>query len=356
MARIAALDGWRAISIVLVLIGHVLNYRLGLSEPHITGFAWYASQLGVKVFFVISGYLITTISLKEEAHAGALHAGSFYLRRAFRILPAFAAYLLGVTLLSVIGAIDQSLEGLQRAAQFSCNIPGRECGWFANHTWSLAYEQQFYLLFPLVFLAAARTRRWWALGIHLVAVVAPCAALALSADAQDLCLFIGRFSSITMGVVLGLFGRELMRFASRRSLLALALAALLASVALAGLNLLHLPYPVRSALDGLLLPPAVAWLIFVSVHAAGAWSALLELRAVRYLGAISYSLYLWQQVFTGPAARYVNPAWFTPLLALPIAMLSYHFIEQPFVRWGRRLSARLPRRTVDPGEGARSAA
>jgi len=356
MARIAALDGWRAISIVLVLIGHVLNYRLGISEPHITGFAWYSSQLGVKVFFVISGYLITTISLKEEAHAGRLHAGRFYLRRAFRILPAFVVYLVGVTLLSLAGAIDQPLDGIQRAAQFSCNIPGRECGWFANHTWSLAYEQQFYLLFPLVFVAAAGMRRRWVLGVHLLAAAAPFVALGLNADAQAFCLFLGRFSSITMGVVLGLFGRELLAFASRRSMLVVALAALCASVGIAGLNLLHLAYPVRSALDGLLLPPAVAWLVFVSVHAAGAWAALLELRAVRYLGAISYSLYLWQQVFTGPAARYASVAWFTPLLALPVAALSYHFIEQPFVRLGRRLSARLPRRGAGSAQAARSTA
>lgn len=355
MGRIGALDGWRAISIALVLIGHLVNYRFGVSEPHVTAFAAYTAQLGVKVFFVISGYLITTISLREEVTAGGFHTGAFYLRRVFRILPAFAVYLLGVGVLGAMGAIDQSTVGLVRAAEFSCNIPGRDCGWFANHTWSLAYEQQFYLLFPLAFMAALQVRRRWAIAVHVIVVAAPFAAFWLPPSAEDACLFVSRFSSITMGVVLGMLGRELIGFANRPTLLLGAGAVFAASVGVVGLNLLHLPYAVRSAIDGLLMPPTVAWMIFASVHAGGVFAKMLELRAVRYIGAISYSLYLWQQVFTGPPARYAHADWFVPILAIPMAALSYHFVEQPFVRWGRKLSGRLVGRGKPASLGVRPA-
>jgi peptidoglycan/LPS O-acetylase OafA/YrhL len=340
MKRIAALDGWRAISIALVLIGHLVNYRWGIGGPKVAVFAAYSAQLGVKVFFVISGYLITTLSLKEEASAGGLHAGGFYLRRAFRILPAFFVYLLAIAAISLPGLIDQAPTGIQRAAAFSCDIPGRDCGWFANHTWSLAYEQQFYLLFPLIFMAPLGMRRQWVLGVHLAVVAAPFAALAVGGAAHDALVFSAGFSSITMGVLLALLVQRLRHAVGRPGPLALALAAFAASVLVVGLNVLHLPYVVRAAVDGVLMPPAVAWLIYASAHSEGFFTRLLDARPVRYIGAISYSLYLWQQLFTGPAARYADVTWFVPLLALPAAALSYHFIEQPFIRWGRALSHR----------------
>ncbi|WP_161974696.1 acyltransferase family protein [Piscinibacter terrae] len=341
MKRIAALDGWRAISIALVLIGHLVNYRWGIGGPKVASFAAYNAQLGVKVFFVISGYLITTLSLKEEISTGGLHVGGFYLRRAFRILPAFFVYLLAVAAIALPGWIDQSSIGIQRAAEFSCDIPGRDCGWFANHTWSLAYEQQFYLLFPLIFMATLGTRLRWVLAVHLLVVAAPFVALFTGDVWHDALAFSAGFSSITMGVLLALLVPRLRHWVGRPDALAVALGAFAGSVLVVGLNLLHLSYAVRTAVDGVLLPPAVAWLIYTSVHSDGVFTRLLDARPVRYIGAISYSLYLWQQLFTGPAARYADVTWFVPLLALPAAALSYHFIEQPFIRWGRALSHRV---------------
>jgi peptidoglycan/LPS O-acetylase OafA/YrhL len=341
MKRIAALDGWRAISIALVLIGHLVNYRWGIGGPKVAIFAAYSAQLGVKVFFVISGYLITTLSLKEEASTGGLHVGGFYLRRAFRILPAFFVYLIAIQAIALLGLIDQSSVGIQRAAGFSCDIPGRECGWFANHTWSLAYEQQFYLLFPLIFMAAAGLRARWVLGVHLLGVAAPFAALGVGGVAHDALVFVAGFGSITMGVALALLAPRLHHWAGRPGPLALALAAFAGSVVFIGLNVLHLPYALRTAVDGVLLPPAVAWLIYASVNTDSRFTQLLDARPVRYLGVISYSLYLWQQLFTGPSARYADATWFVPLFALAVAALSYHFIEQPFIRWGRALSHRI---------------
>lgn len=347
MTRIKSLDGWRAISILLVVVGHLVNYRYGSAENHLSSLASYCAQLGVKVFFVISGFLITSISLKEEAAAHSFSARNFYLRRLFRIMPAYLAYLLGIAALAMTGQVDQDLNGIGRAAAFTCNVPQRECGWFANHSWSLAYEQQFYLLFPLAFMLTLGMRRRWLTAIHLIVVATPFIALGLPQGAQDLCLFVSRFGSITMGVLLACHAHRLQGLAGSRKLLLGALAAGTLLIIVVGLNALHLSYGVRAAIDGLILPPVVAWLIFASISATGAIARILNNKGVAYLGSISYSLYLWQQLFTATPSRYTHPTCFNWLLMLPAAALSYQFVEKPFIRWGRQVTERRKRSGID---------
>lgn len=340
MTRIKSLDGWRAISILLVVAGHLVNYRYGSAENHLSALAGYCAQSGVKVFFVISGFLITSISLQEEASTHSFSARNFYLRRLFRIMPAYLAYLLGAAALAMAGQIDQDLNGIGRAAAFTCNVPQRECGWFANHSWSLAYEQQFYLLFPLAFMLTLGVRRWWLAAIHLIVVATPFVALGLPPGAQDLCLFVSRFGSITMGVLLACHAHQLKGLVGSRKLLLGSLAAGALLIIVVGLNALHLRYDVRAAIDGLILPPVVAWLIFSSISASGTVFRALNNKGVAYLGSISYSLYLWQQLFTATPSHYAHPTWFNWLLMLPVATLSYQFVEKPFIRWGRQMTER----------------
>lgn len=332
--RIAALDGWRAISIALVIAGHLISYRAGYSG-HVVMLSGYFATFGVKVFFVISGFLITRLALTEQANTGAFSAGGFYLRRVFRILPAFFAYLLGVAVLAAFGAIDQG--PVWRAAAFLCNLPGAQCGWYAGHTWSLAYEEQFYLLFPLIFLWASSARRTLFITIHVLLVCTPLVSFFVPGDWQALREFILHFSSLSAGVLAACFYPAL-RAVGDRGYTAAALLVVALSVLLVGANAANLPYAVRVAVEAVFLPPAIAWLILKTTWSNGVVTRALENRWVRYIGAISFSLYLWQEMFTGSPALRVASLWFNPLILLPVAAASYHFIELPMIRLGKRLS------------------
>ena len=356
MVRIKSLDGWRAISVLLVIVGHLVNYRYGHGESRFATLTSYCATLGVNVFFVISGFLITSISLKEEASTGSFSATNFYLRRVFRIVPAFAVYVGAAALLAAFGAIHQSLAGIARAAPFTGNLPGTECGWFVGHTWSLGYEQQFYLLFPLAFLLSLGARKRTMFAIHLVIVATPFLMLVLPASYRDLCIFVGRFSSITMGVLLGLCASQLEGLIGNRKILACAVAAAAWAVIVDGVNILHIPYDLRFAVDMLIVPPAFAWLILWSIGTTGWANSVLNQPVLRYIGAISYSLYLWQQLFAGLPSLYADVAWFHWLLMFPAAALSYHLVEKPFIAMGRWVSDKRKRGGASMDANARPTA
>src|SRR5262249_53079377 len=139
------------------------------SAPILIELADETSTLGVCIFFVISGLIITKLALRER-ESGGFSARKFYIRRVLRILPPFYAYLLFVLALTALGAIGQHSAEALEAAAFACNLTVIDCGWFGGHSWSLAYEEQFYLLFPLLLLATGRDMRF-AIGLVFVALV-----------------------------------------------------------------------------------------------------------------------------------------------------------------------------------------
>ena len=106
-------------------------------------------NLGVSVFFVISGFLITLLLLKEECQYGDISLKNFYVRRACRILPAYFAFLLAMLIVWRLHFVDLGWGQLVAAATFTWNYSPLASGWTLAHCWSLAVEEQFYLLWPL---------------------------------------------------------------------------------------------------------------------------------------------------------------------------------------------------------------
>jgi len=325
--RIPSLDGWRGISILLVLAGHLVNHRLLDGEP--SSLASYLAILGVKVFFVISGFLITRLAMSEEASSGGFSALAFYRRRAYRIFPAFFVYLAAVFVLSELGAIQQAGLGIARAAAFTCNV--QECGWFAGHTWSLAFEEQFYLVFPLLF--AFAPKRWRGrLVVWLFAAVVLVPVATLMFPLAGFRSFVVHLSCISAGVMFAVHHEKLSALQNRRLLTAAALLCVLVCAVIASGKVVHTRYDYRNTFEALVLPLSLAWLVYVSTVATGFAARLLRFRPLEYVGRMSFSLYLWQQLFTGVVALGSLPL----LLLVPAALLSYHFVEQPFIRLGRR--------------------
>ena len=140
---IPTLDGWRAISIAMVIVGHALP-----NTPHVS----LLGALGVNIFFAISGYLICTLLLKEYERNGSISLGGFYTRRVFRILPPAMAYL-GVLLLLRLAPVSDIARCLLFAANYSVLK-----SYYVGHFWSLSMEEHFYLFWPTA-LTLLRPRR-----------------------------------------------------------------------------------------------------------------------------------------------------------------------------------------------------
>ncbi|WP_167784585.1 acyltransferase family protein [Ramlibacter rhizophilus] len=342
------IDGLRALAVVAVVLHHLM-------PSAVTG-----GFVGVDVFFVISGYLITTIIHREMAQ-GRFNFGRFYERRARRLFPALFAMLAATAvagwLLLLPSDLTATLLALLGTLSFSANFVfylGGSDYFDATdlalnpllHTWSLAVEEQFYLLFPIVLLMlrrrAARTTR----ALLLAGAVGSLAIAAAYLETNRAAVFYlapFRAWELLVGCLLALGSVAPVRSRAVRELLAAGgLGAIVASCVLLEPATL---FPGLAALAPVLGAAAV---IHAGSHgerpAVTRW--LLQARPVVYVGLISYSLYLWHWpvlVFARYASAFEQPTWATPLLlagSLALASLSYHFVEQP---WRRPTPAR-PRR------------
>ncbi|HEY4188087.1 MAG TPA: acyltransferase, partial [Polyangia bacterium] len=166
--RIASLDGVRGIAITLVVLQHA---RLTLPPvPLLRDLLWPVADghLGVSVFFVLSGYLITRIMRTEHERTGTVSLRSFYFRRAFRILPAYFAFLSIMFLARHFGGLSISDKEFLGAASFTRNyVPPDLKPWWLAHCWSLSVEEQFYLAWPLAISFIGLRRGAW-LAVALV--------------------------------------------------------------------------------------------------------------------------------------------------------------------------------------------
>lgn len=352
-------QGLRAIAVALVLA-----YHAGI--PGISG-----GYVGVDIFFVISGFLISTHLLQRLERDGRIGFADFYARRVRRILPAS----LTVAVLTAVAAMlfypPLALERVLRDGFATIlYVPNL---WFAlqntdyladhspspyQHYWSLGVEEQFYLFWPLLLLVlflVLRRRRWaMAIGMVVVAAASLIAGVLLTGSDQPMAFFSlpTRAWELLLG---GIVGVLLLRGALRVRAWVAALGGWL-GIALMFVSAVvfdaDTPFPGWAA-----LPPTVgaALVICFGAEAVRAGpSALLSLRPMQFLGLISYSLYLvhWPLlVITQAAVGEENPL---PLaqrvalgigLAVPLAWLLFRFVETP-LRSPRWLTGRRPRATL----------
>ncbi len=323
--RVPALDGVRAVAIGCVLFGHArgalpARWQLSGRIPMPYG------GFGVQVFFVLSGFLITTLLADEHTTAGRVRLGAFYRRRAYRILPPYAVMLAAAALLAAIGAVSVTGGQWLSAATFGWNYSPWAGGWWLGHTWSLAVEEQFYLLWPVAFvLLGLRRGRSALLGFAVAAPVVRVLTYSLlpAWRGQVPAMFHTRGDALAIGCLLALAWRDprtqilLDRVAAYRAQW-VALAYVPVSWALNGQFGTGWMYPAGYTLDAV----AVAFLIAYAVVHPPRW---LTSRAMVHVGLVSYSLYLWQQWF-------LHHGLFVPLglaLTFVAAEASYRLVERP---------------------------
>jgi peptidoglycan/LPS O-acetylase OafA/YrhL len=347
----AEIDGLRALAVVPVILFHA-------------GFHLFSGGfVGVDVFFVISGYLITTI-IVQEMDAGRFSLTKFYIRRAKRILPALFFVMLACIPMAAIFflpiAMKDFSQSLIAVSAFASNILFlTESGYFEQaaelkpllHTWSLAVEEQYYIIFPLLLMIL-----WWLGRRWIIAVLAIMCLLSLAAaewaahnsPAAAFYLLPMRAWELLIGVFAALYLQHsemplshMVKQAGSVFGLALIIVAIFSYDETT-------PFPGFYA-----LLPTVGTALVILFAVPGTWvNKLLSFKLFVGLGLISYSAYLWHQPLFA-FARYHSP--FEPsamvmlglsFVTLPLAFLSWRYVETPFRR------PELPAMTVFGGSAA----
>jgi peptidoglycan/LPS O-acetylase OafA/YrhL len=170
--RFPSLNGWRAISILLVLGNHTPVIP-GFPPEHRYFFTtWIDGNLGVRFFFSISGFLITWLMLAEEAEYKRVSLKNFYIRRSLRIWPVYFAYVAVSLVLQVTGRCSQSADAWRGVLTFTRNFHDETAGapgdFVTAHLWSLSIEEQFYLFWPFIFCFIGARQR---IGVLLAAIM-----------------------------------------------------------------------------------------------------------------------------------------------------------------------------------------
>ena len=343
---IPTLDGWRAVAIFWVLVGHDRAWRLAWFSNH-----WLRENRsrGVQLFFALSGFLICTRLLREESRFGAISLRSFYTRRLFRIQPAAMTYLFVVILLSLAGIIPVYWPGIAGAALMVRNIWPTELHagfWYTAHFWSLAAEEHFYLLLP-GFLVLIRRRRLAILSVLAVAletwrrIVIATPQLQKGFEWQ-----VAQRTDVVLGGIL--LGSVFAVALTHGRLLRIAKSFLQPWVAVlyTGLVFFELDRHHSATVQAVIVTVYPLLIVGTSLHPETFLSRLLELAPIRFIGRISYSLYIWQQLFF-PGDDPVAPHSFHSHVFMcwgatfACAIASYYLIETPLVRRGHRIAKRF---------------
>ena len=336
----AEIDGLRAIAVVPIILFHA-------------GFEYFSGGfVGVDVFFVISGYLITTIILSEKEQ-GTFSLVNFYERRFRRILPALFMVMLVSLIFSLLWLMPSYMEdfsqSLMAVSTFSSNILfWRESGYWeiSNelkpllHTWSLAVEEQYYVLYPLFLMQIWHFRKDWILGSFIVIAAISLATAQWGAYNKPIPTFYllpTRAWELSIGAGIAYY------FLYRKQTVQILLSHKSVNEALGLLGLLMISYAVYVFDKGTpfpslyaLVPTVGTGLIILFSSSQTMVGRLLSIKPLVAVGIISYGAYLWHWpllVF----ARHLSltePSELTfailALLSFPLAYLSWRYIEKPF--------------------------
>jgi peptidoglycan/LPS O-acetylase OafA/YrhL len=336
MTRRPALDGLRGLAIAAVVCMHAFRYPRGGAS-------------GVDLFFVLSGYLITAILLREHDTRGAVSIRAFYRRRARRILPALLTMLSVISIVLLGSSLDgrnvtKPALGIAAALTFSTNFVlglAHTGTSYLLPLWSLAVEEQFYLVWPLLLVFLLRGHRGWMVGALVLLIGASTTARIILPqlgasepridylpDTRAVGIPIGCLCAVLLASPASQHVRRAVRWLVPLAVLIIALeTAFISGTAPLWLTLFTM---------------SVAVLI-VRTHDEGSWTArALAWKPLSGLGLVSYSLYLWHMpilVGLGLVGRGIEGELVGVALAVGAAVLSYRFVERRFLAVGRDATA-----------------
>lgn len=355
--RILGLDGLRAIAVSMVVVTH-LGLVSGLNET-----AWLKSTFmpllagytGVHIFFVLSGFLITLLLVREHLGNGSISISDFFARRILRIFPVYFL-VIGLTIaMEIMGRHVLQLESIPFLLTYTYNfVPELWYSETVGHTWSLAVEEHFYLIWPFLFLyLAGRNPRQLpiftaAIFLFSIAIWAVLRSIEILNDN----FLVARWSFVAGGyIALGATAALLLEWSPQRARwrrLFAHPATLAVGLALFFHTLLFDGGTYGGQIRGIGIALGIGW---IYLNQASAVTATLELPPLRYVGRISYGIYMWQGFFlaTGPdrleGQTWPPDTWIGFVLLALVAPLSYHAFEKPILRLKDRFRPGLRRRS-----------
>jgi peptidoglycan/LPS O-acetylase OafA/YrhL len=354
LSRIPSLDGLRTLSIFLVIALHTIQ-RYSLT--HHVNFLWYGifdGGTGVFIFFVISGYLITSLLLHEHRKRGSISLRGFYLRRAMRILPPLYFYVAVLVLLGWAGRLALNKTDIISALFFFHNYSPGNTMWSLEHFWSLSIEEQFYFIWPFILLYCLRrpdmegriAASKVAIAVILVSPFIRVASfLVHNPYLHNGTGFHMRADSLMFGCVVALL-QGTPRF---ERLYAIATrvwwvppAVILLSDCIGARFQNYWQFPLGLTICGAAIAMFLLWCVRNPTSAVG---RVLNSRPVVHIGVLSYSIYLWQTLFLhagnatvfGPSLKLISTFPGNLVAILLAAEFSYHIVEQPSLRLRGRL-------------------
>ncbi len=342
--KIPRIDGLRAISALLVLLYHY-------------GYTFIPAGFGVMIFFVISGFLITWLLLKEHDTTQTVSLKKFYVRRCLRILPAFYFYWLIAIFLLIVSKSHilwpQAISSLFYVSNYYQGLHHYPSTLFSL-TWSLSIEEQFYLFWPAAFTFVARRNPKWVLRMLALTILAvwlyrlalwsagvPEEYIYTAFDTRVDHLLVG--CSLAIGLYHGILDSLIKVLTARISYIVPTVGLLIISIVLAGKYGVDYRNTVAFAIDPILIAVLIIQLLSTDGHLV-TW---LDSKPMTYLGRISYSTYLWHSLaMLGTlrlASRMGIPHWtslpVSIFAAWALAAASYQMIEKPFLNLKGRFTA-----------------
>jgi peptidoglycan/LPS O-acetylase OafA/YrhL len=352
LGQIPALDGLRAVAAIAVLGFHA----------QIPGFA--NGDIGVDIFFALSGFLITSILISRSGPGSPINFRDFYRRRALRLLPAYFAVVAACVIVECFADYGGTFKGAAVSSVYVANwtIAATNVGLGTlGHMWSLSIEEQFYLVWPVLLAVLLRRCRWnggavliavstlvlasWLMIVGLVLVDAPARVASNATPTRAVELLLGGMLAVYIATP-GLSGSlARCRPSSGVSVAGVAACALLVAL---------IPWSGTSeSIDSVVLWPVIAVLtctvIYASIRAAAPVTAPLSGRFMTGVGKRSYGLYLWHfPVLVIIDTRWGLDTWGPRLAGVAVTavvvLLSYRFIERPFLdrKDARRAASEMP--------------
>jgi len=341
---IPQLDGLRGIAILLVIFSHIV-LTTPLSKINFIG------EYGVQIFFVLSGFLITSLLLKEKLKYGKVSLKNFYIRRVLRILPVAYLFLIVLVILNYIFRLDLSFLSFLTAALYIRNFHLNYIGnWFNGHFWTLSVEEQFYIIFPFLLVYSLQNY------VRVSIIIILCIPLLIYLGFHNVSIFytnylihkllfllINLLQDGTAFILMGsLFSILMFRgvlprvnITSNRYLGILTL--------LLGLIIVSLSDHLGALyLGALMFAIMIASIIYITINnTTDILSRLLNVKLLIKLGILSYSIYIWQQLFLykqpwGNSFKFSNSLALNLPMLFITAYLSYNFFELKFLKLKNR--------------------
>ena len=341
--RIPSLDGIRAMAVWMVILLHALQRSGGNSHPIIATLIALVPD-GVGIFFVLSGFLITSLLLGEYDATGTISMKAFYIRRFFRIIPPAYTYILFVLIFFPLAHFAIHWNSLVSAILFYRDYAPGVNFWATEHYWTLAVEEQFYLLWPIILLwglrygGRKRAAKIAFIGIILAPIFRFSGYLAniylfdhkLPIDM----MFQDRMDALMCGALLGLLAGTTVFECWFNRVSKFWFLCFAYTFIISGLCTIWIGVDFQASLGLTINSVAIMiWLYWLSQHPGSLLGRLLNTKLFTAMGVLSYSAYLWQMFFLHSAnTTFVGVMPWAVIWVWVPAWLSYRLIEKPSLK------------------------